>query len=174
LNIGVLRKHISSGWAIGVAALIAVLLTVAVGVGVSHAMGGRSARARTNGAIAAGAISLHENASLRLIKNDVSVHEATGQVSGTLHGTLSLRIVVESAERMSASFYGSSHVASLSGKGISSYRVSGSVLSFKGTVAISHGTGSFAHASGSGVHIEGSMNRLRGTITMTINGRMYV
>jgi len=128
----------------------------------------------TTNAGAARTVSLHEHASLHITKREGSDLEARGAATGTLAGSLDLHIVVDSADRMSASFVGSSHAGTLSGRGQSSYVVSGNVLSYTGTVSISRGTGSYAHASGVGIHIEGAMNRERGTISMTISGEMKV
>ncbi len=125
-------------------------------------------------ATAARALSLHERATLGITRNSGSNLDAQGQASGTLNGLLSLHSVVTSAERMSASFVGRSRSGTLSGKGVSNYRVSGSNLYYTGTVSITHGTGAYAHASGHGIRIEGVMNRQRRTITMTIAGGMHV
>jgi hypothetical protein len=125
-------------------------------------------------ATAARALSFHERATLGITRSSGSNLEAQGQSSGTLSGLLSLHSVVTSAEQMSASFVGRSRSGTLSGKGVSKYRVSGSNLYYTGTVSITHGTGAYAHASGSGIRIEGVMNRQRRTITMTISGGMHV
>ncbi len=119
-------------------------------------------------------IMLKETAQLRVTKNTPTVHEAHGQCSGTIAGALYLRIVVENATRTSQTFSGSSRAGTLSGRGVSTYRVAGSVLSFTGTISISNGSGTYAHAYGSGIHIEGSMNRLKGTISMEISGSMHL
>ncbi len=121
---------------------------------------------------AAREISLREHVRLHITKRQGADLEARGTANGTLTGALALHIVVGSAERMSASFTGSSRAGTLRGNGQSNYVVSGNVLSYTGTVRIFGGTGAFGHASGVGVHIEGKMNRQQGTISMTIEGKM--
>jgi hypothetical protein len=124
------------------------------------------------GTAAAREISLREVASLRITKRAGANLEARGKVTGTLAGSLSLRIVVNSAAQMSASFSGSSRSGTLSGVGHSSYVVSGNTLTYAGSGSISGGSGAYAHASGSGIRIEGKMNRQQGTVSMTISGRI--
>lgn len=137
--------------------------------GVASAQRGAVGSMARSDAIAAKVIPLKESATLKLTRNSVSIHEAEGQAQGTVQGPLSLRIDVETAERMSASFSGSSHSGAISGKGVAKYTVSGSILHFVGTISIVHGSGSYANASGTG-RIEGTMNRLRKIITMTMSG----
>ena len=136
-------------------------------VGVSAAV-----LACSTGTAAAREISLREVASLHITKRAGANLEARGKVAGTLAGSLSLRIVVNSADSMSASFSGSSHAGTLNGAGRSSYVVSGNTLTYTGSGSISGGSGAYAHASGSGIRIEGKMNRQQGTVSMTISGQM--
>ena len=118
--------------------------------------------------------SITEHANLRLTKNSTNVHEGQGAVTGTLRGSLAFRITATSAERATVSFQGYLHGGTLSGGGYATYRVSGSLLYFKGTTSILHGSGSYRHASGNGIHIEGTLNRRQNTVTLTISGRIRV
>ena len=115
-------------------------------------------------------IPLREQASLRLTRNTQAVHEAKGNATGTLGGTVFLRINVESASSMSAYYVGNSGSGTLTGKGTVKYSVSGSKLHFSGTSSIVQGTGKYKNAHGTGIHLEGTMNRLTEHITMIVNG----
>lgn len=127
----------------------------------------------THRATAASLITLREHANLHITKNTGSSLEAGGQASGTLNGSLSLRVVVDSAERLRASLVGRSRSGTISGGGVASFRVAGSSLYYTGAVSISGGTGSYAHAYGSGIHIEGYMSRQHGNISVIINGHIH-
>jgi hypothetical protein len=118
-------------------------------------------------------VDLHETALLRLSRNTESVHEAKGQATGTLGGSVYLRIDVETASRMSAFYIGHSGASTLTGKGTVKYTVSGSSLHFSGSSSIVSGTGEYKNAFGNGIHLEGTMNRLTEHITMRVNGSFY-
>jgi hypothetical protein len=113
-------------------------------------------------------------ATLRVVHEAGNIHEAEGRAVGTLGGTLRLRIDIESASRMTASFVDHLHGGTISGSGSARYTISGASLKFIGTTNVSHGTGPYAGASGSGIRLEGLLNRLTKSITMTIRGTMQV
>lgn len=168
MSTGVARKARPTSHATAAITLFTALLTAIVVVA------SPASSRPLDEATAARVLSLHEHATLGITRSSGSNLDAQGQASGTLSGLLSLHSVVISAERMSASFVGRSRSGTLSGQGVSNYRVSGSNLYYTGTVRITHGTGAYAHASGSGIRIEGVMNRQHRTITMTISGGMRV
>jgi hypothetical protein len=177
MRIGAIKQHMLMRGAVLIVATAlfsATLVVTLAPADPSHATSSVTPARPANNASVARVISLHEYATLRVTKNSGSNLDGEGTASGTLRGSLSLRIVVDSAERMSASFFGRGRPGTLSGQGVSRYQVSGNNLRYTGTVRISRGTGTYAHASGSGIHIEGTMNRQRKTITMTISGQMHV
>jgi hypothetical protein len=113
-------------------------------------------------------------ATLRVVHESGNIHEAEGRAVGTLGGTLRLRIDIESASRMTASFVDHLHGGTISGSGSARYTISGANLKFTGTTNVSHGTGPYAGASGSGIRLEGLLDRLTKSIKMTIHGSMQV
>jgi hypothetical protein len=155
----------------GLAVLVAAVLTMAVVID-------GSASGHKNAGIKSRVAGIHEiplkaTAQLRLFKNTQSIHEAKGQASGTLGGSIFLRINVETASRMTANYVGKSGSSSLFGKGTVKYTVSGSTLHFVGTSSIVQGTGKYKNAYGNGIHLEGTMNRLTERITMFVRGNFY-
>jgi hypothetical protein len=135
---------------------------------------GTAAHANTiKAASAVRTISLSDHASLRVIRKSTTVDEAHGQASGTLPGNLTVHITVDSADRMTASFTSRSRAGSLSGSGSATYRISGNILDYSGTARVSNGGGALAHAVGS-LQIKGSLNRLRGSMSMTITGTLHL
>lgn len=114
----------------------------------------------------------HETAVLKLTKNEVNVHEAQGSATGTFKVAVHLRINVEDASKMTAQFATAGAHGRLTGVGVASYTVSGSILKFSGTSRITGGTGAYANASGRGIRIEGVMNRLKETMTLSFDGNM--
>lgn len=119
-------------------------------------------------------ISLIANAHLHISQVNENKVVAQGAVSGTLSGTLSTHITINSGGRMTSWFTGTSRAGTLSGWGVSNYGVSGSTLYYSGTGDITHGTGYYAHAHATGVRIEGTLNRRQRRLTAVINGRLHI
>jgi hypothetical protein len=150
------------------AAACAALLALGCVSSVAAQAGSGRPRAR-----AARTIDLQETASLHVTHNKGMSLEAEGKALGTIRGRLLLRIHVETISQMSVSFSGSGGSSTLAGEGSGRYTISGSTLRFKGTSKIIRGSGTYAHASGSGIRFEGTLNRVKGTIAMSMSGQFH-
>jgi hypothetical protein len=61
---------------------------------------------------------------------------------------------------------------SLTGRASASYRASGGVASFSGTMSIVRGTGRYSHASGSGLSFTGTVQRISDAVSVHVGGRI--
>lgn len=154
--------------------LLGVLFAALPSVHASQGSAAGQATAQRSDARAARVISLVASAHLRITQvNENQVH-AKGAVSGTISGTLTTHITINSGGRMTSYFTGTSHAGSLTGWGVSNYGVSGSTLYYSGTANITRGTGIYAHAHATGIKIEGTLNRRAKRLTAVINGPLHV
>lgn len=115
-------------------------------------------------------VALQESAALKIIKNEGSLHEATGRATGTVKGAVHLTLNVEDASHITGRYSTNGPDGGLIGTVVAKYTVSGSVLRFTGTSTITGGAGPYASAHGRGVHIAGVMNRLKGTMSVKLDG----
>jgi hypothetical protein len=113
---------------------------------------------------------LAESGTLRMTKAAGFLVEASGQVTGTLHGILSLRLTLVSTSHLTATFTGHPHNGTLSGQGAGTYHLVGAVASFSGVATITGGSGAYAHATGGGVQVKGTMNRQKKIVTLQVAG----
>ena len=113
---------------------------------------------------------LTESGTLRITRAAGFVVEASGQVTGTLHGVLSLRLTLVSTSRLTATFTGHPRNGTLSGQGAGSYHLVGAVARFGGVATITGGSGAYARASGGGIQVNGTMNRQKKIVTLQVAG----
>jgi hypothetical protein len=145
----------SAGVLTGVAGLV---------VGTSSAVGARAIAART--------ISLNESGHLRRTSSSGLKLNEQGSASGTIYGKIYIHLDVVSPNRVTAEVNIYPNGGSLTGFGSASYRVNGGTASFSGTMSINRGTGSYAHAHGSGLSFSGTIQRLSGSVSVHLSGRM--
>ncbi len=119
-------------------------------------------------------ITVRESAAMKVTKNNEETREtvAVGTGTGTFDGHVHMRVHVINGSKLSAKFVSSGSHGALIGAGGARYSVSGSILRFFGTVDVTGGTGKYANARGHGINIEGTLNRVKGKMTMTLNGRI--
>lgn len=124
-------------------------------------------------ATAAKTISLNETGHLRLTsKHDFTLNER-GTASGTVAGTIYVRLTAVSSSRVTVAVDIRPPGGSISGSGAGAYRRSGSIASFSGSMSIAHGTGKYASVHGSGLSFSGTIQESHGdAITVYVKGRV--
>jgi hypothetical protein len=147
--------------------------TVACGALASLGVWGAQApRAFARSASAARTISLNESGSLRLIGKHGFTLQERGQASGTIVGTIYVRLTAVSSSRVTAEVSIYPRGGSVTGNGAASYRMAGATSSFSGSMSIGRGTGSYAHAHGSGLSFSGTIQRSNDAVTVHVSGRL--
>lgn len=115
-------------------------------------------------------ISLHETGRLHLIsKHGFTLYEQ-GPASGTVTGTIYVRLRIVSTSRVTAEVSIAPHGGAISGVASASYHKGTSTATFSGTLSITHGTGSYAHAHGSNLSFSGTIQRSNDAITTHVGG----
>jgi hypothetical protein len=135
--------------------------------GTAHAGTRGTARAR-----AAGTISLNESGRLHLTGKHGFTLSEQGPASGTVTGTIYVRLRIVSTSRVTAEVSIAPRGGSISGSATASYRRSNTAASFSGSLSISRGTGSFANARGSGLSFSGTIQRSNDAIAVRVSGRV--
>lgn len=136
----------------------------AMGVALAH--GAPSART-------AGAESLNESTYLNLTKVSGNKIAGRGRAVGTIVGTGAANMTLVSGTKAVGEFTGGNSHGSVSGKFVASYRVSGAVSYFTGSVTSVHGSGKYSGAYGLGIKFSGSMNRVKLTMSLTVAGKWH-
>lgn len=117
-------------------------------------------------------LSLSETGRLHLTSHHGFTLNEQGTASGTLSGTIYIHLHVVSTNHVTAEVSIFPKGGSLTGLASASYRPSGAVASFAGTMNISRGTGSYSHASGSGLSFSGTIERSNDAVTVRVAGHM--
>ena len=95
-----------------------------------------------------------------------------GSASGTLAGPIYIHLNVASTNRVTAEVSLYPRGGSVTGYATASYRPSGGVATFSGTMSVTRGTGRYDHARGSGLAFTGTIERANDAVTVYVNGRM--
>ncbi len=127
-------------------------------------------QARTEVASGAKVLSLNENGSLHLTSKHGFTLNEQGLASGTVRGTIYVRLTIVSSSRVTAeiSIYPSG--GSITADGSASYHKEQTSELFSGSMSIERGTGSYAHARGSGLSFSGTI-RSNDAVTVRVAGR---
>ncbi len=125
----------------------------------------RSPRAKT-----ARTVSLRETGNLRLTSKHGFTLDEQGSASGTLSGTIHVRLTIVSSNRVKAEVSISRSGGSISGEATANYRKSGGSASFSGSLSVSGGTGSYSHAHGSGLSFSGTIQNSTDAIAVHLSG----
>jgi hypothetical protein len=169
------REHrvtdVFSGWrGAGKACIAAALLLGGLqSVLVLEPSNSSAARAR-----AARTVVLKDKARLHLIKGHGLRLYEKGFATGTVKGTLYLKITVTSTNRATAQVSIYPAGGSLTGTGTAKYQVRGAVASFSGSLLIKHGSGRYSHTRGSRVSFSGKIKRVSEAITVSVSGKLTV
>ena len=121
---------------------------------------------------AAGALSLKDTGHLRLTSHHSFTLNEAGSASGTLAGPIYIHLNVASTNRVTAEVSLYPRGGSVTGYATASYRPSGGVATFSGTMSVTRGTGRYDHARGSGLAFTGTIERANDAVTVYVNGRM--
>jgi hypothetical protein len=145
-------------------ALVAALCVVLAGPTSAGAVRARPART----------LSLSETGRLRLTSHHSFTLNERGSASGTIPGTIYIRLNVVSTNRVTAevSIYPSD--GSLTGHASASYHPSGAAATFSGTMSISGGSGRYSHARGSNLSFTGAVQRSNDAVTVHLSGIISV
>jgi hypothetical protein len=134
-------------------------------IGHHHHQPPRAAAART--------IMLRETGHLRLTsKHNFTLNER-GRASGTIKGTIYVRLTAVSSSRVTVKLEIHRPGGSISGSGAGAYRRRGKTASFSGSMSIGHGTARYAHAHGSNLSFSGTIRESKhDAITVYVTGRV--
>ena len=114
--------------------------------------------------------SLNETGRLHLIsKHGFTLYEQ-GPASGTVTGTIYVRLRIVSTSRVTAEVSIAPHGGSISGVASARYHKGTTSATFSGSLSITHGTGSYAHAHGSNLSFSGTIQRSNDAITTHVGG----
>ena len=128
------------------------------------------ARARAPQAGSARTVSLREAGNLRLTSKRGFTLNEQGSATGTLSGTLHVRLTIVSSNHVKAEVSISRNGGSISGEATASYHRSNGSASFSGSLSVSGGTGSYAHAHGSGLSFGGTIQNSNDAIAVHLGG----
>jgi hypothetical protein len=120
----------------------------------------------------AGTIALSDSASLHLTGHHGFTLNEAGTATGTISGRIYIHLTVTSTNRVSAEVNLYPSDGSVTGYATASYRPSGALATFNGTMSVARGSGRYNHASGSGLSFSGSVRRTNDAVTVHVNGRM--
>lgn len=124
-------------------------------------------------ATSAKTVSLNETGHLHLTrKHDFTLYEQ-GSASGTVAGTIYVRLTAVSSSRVTVSVSIGPPGGSLSGSGTGSYHRSGTTASFAGSMSFGNGTGKYKGVHGSGLSFSGTIQESHGdAITVYVRGKV--
>lgn len=123
----------------------------------------------TNTARVARVLSATDTAHLHYIKASGSLLLEEGRATGTLPGTMRVRLNV--GPTLSGSFTITTRFGSIKGRGSATPHGSGTVESFAGTLVASGGTGRYTHAHGR-AGLYGTFNRGTYALTVQTTGKL--
>jgi hypothetical protein len=141
-------------------------------LGVSGLLSGAVSRAPAAQVFARTArlLSIDDTGHLHLLHASGEVLDEEGTVSGTLPGTVKVRMAV--GANVTASFTIEARGGSIEGHGSAALHSSGKYSSFGGTLSVSHGSGTYAHAHGGG-GLYGVINRRTDALTVQTTGDLH-
>jgi hypothetical protein len=158
------------------ARLAGILTATTLSCGTLAAVGSVSAGGMTfpstRTAHAARTVSLSETGQLHLVSKHGFTLNEQGTASGTVRGTISVRLVIVSTSRVSAEVTISPSGGSISAQGTASYHKGETQANFAGGLSIDRRSGSYAHAEGSGLKFSGTIARSNDAITVHVSGRL--
>ncbi len=115
-------------------------------------------------------VSLHETGNLRLTSKRGFTLNEQGSATGTLSGTIHVRLTIVSSSHVKAEVSISRNGGSISGEAIASYHRSRESASFSGSLSVNGGTGSYSHAHGSGLSFGGTIQNSNDAIAVHLSG----
>ncbi len=158
----------------------AAIGALALGPGAAQAPASRAASATTPAehggpvAVAAREVNLQETGHLHSVGEPGTTIVEQGHATGTFNCSITVRLTILSANRVTATFTVKPNGGSVTGKGAARFEQQGADGYFGGTIAITSGTGNYAHASGTGVGISGVINRETFALTVHVHGKIHL
>ncbi|HEV2973469.1 MAG TPA: hypothetical protein VGX69_00555 [Solirubrobacteraceae bacterium] len=135
--------------------------------------GGTARSASAPVATAARTIAFSETAHLHAVSSGGSTITEEGRATGTFSCSITVHLVIETAERVHATFTVRPREGTVSGSGSARLQSEARAGYFGGTLAITKGTGAFAHASGRNIGLSGSFNRETLSATVHVHGTVH-
>ncbi len=126
--------------------------------------------AATRSALAAQTTSLSESGHLHLTSKRGFTLNEQGPASGTVTGTIYVRLQIVSTSRVTAAVSIAPRGGSISGVATASYHRGSTTASFSGSLSITRGTGTYANAHGSGLSFSGTIQRSNDAISAHVSG----
>lgn len=117
-------------------------------------------------------LTLNESGRLHLTSHHGFTLNEQGSASGTISGTIYIHLNIVSTNRVTAEVNIYPSGGSLTGQASASYRPSGAVATFAGTIGIARGSGRYSHARGSGLSFTGTIQRSNDAVTVHVSGRL--
>jgi hypothetical protein len=166
--------QVSAGrWLGAVGAVLALAtgaLTVAAQRAPAASRDAQRAPAAPPAARATRVLKVDDTGHLRLLHASGSILQEEGPASGTLAGTVKVRLVVHAT--VTATFtIEAQGGGSIGGSGSATLHSSQRYSSFGGSLAVNHGTGRYAHAHGTG-ELYGAIDRRTDTLTVQTVGQL--
>ncbi len=121
-------------------------------------------------AVASRTISLSETGHLHAASHGGSTIDEQGTATGTYNCSITVHLVIVSAETITATFTVRPSGGTVSGSGSARFSTEGGSGYIGGTLAITKGTGIFAHASGRDIGFSGKFNRENYSATIRVHG----
>jgi hypothetical protein len=119
-------------------------------------------------------VRLDEVGSLRLTgKHGFTLYER-GAASGTVTGTLYVRLTIVSTSRVTAELRLYKAGGAIFGTGSAAYRRGTRSATFAGEISIDRGSGVYAHASGARLSFDGAIRRGNDAISVHVSGTVRV
>jgi hypothetical protein len=116
--------------------------------------------------------SLNESGRLHLTSKHGFTLNEQGTASGTVRGTISVRLKIVSTSRVSAEVTISPSGGSISGSGTASYHKGETAASFSGSLSINRGSGSYEQVQGSSLNFSGTIARSNDAIAVHVSGKL--
>jgi hypothetical protein len=117
-------------------------------------------------------MSLSDSANLHLTSHHGFTLNETGTAAGTISGRIYIHLTITSTNSVSAEVNLYPSGGSVTGYATASYRPSGAVATFNGTMRVARGSGRYNHASGSGLSFSGTVHRTNDAVTVHVNGHI--
>jgi hypothetical protein len=116
-------------------------------------------------------VSVNERGQLHLLSKHGFTLNEQGTGTGTISGTINVRLTIASTSRVTADVTVTTRGGSISGYATAGYHKGETSASFSGSLSVTHGSGSYARAQGSGLSFSGTIAQSSDAISVRVSGR---